>query len=39
VRMGCRSGMMSEFEARREKSQYTHYKKLDYTTVQAVHNG
>lgn len=29
--MGCSSGT-GEYEAAREKSQYTHYKKLGYTT-------
>jgi len=30
--MGCRFGM-DKYEAGREKSQYTHYKKLDYTRL------
>lgn len=29
--MGCRSGT-GEYKTRSEKSQYTHYTKLDYTT-------
>ncbi len=30
--MGCRSGMGAYEAGRGKKAQYTHYKKLDYTT-------
>lgn len=36
VLMGRRSGM-NEYEAGREISQYTHCKKLDYTTGEIQH--
>ncbi len=34
VPWGCRSGMGAYEAGRGKKAQYTHYKKLDYTTAQ-----